>query len=64
MCQKHGKKNCGQSQNMQLMTPGKKRWTPNPKMIVFFTKYIIQKHKTKKIAKTCACATKNIFGFG
>ena len=61
MCQKHGK-NCGQSQGMQLMTPGKKRWTPNPGMKNFPTKYLIQKHKTKKNAEICACATKNIFG--
>ena len=48
---------------MQLMTlGGKKRWTLNPGMNFFFTKHLIQKHKTKTIAKTCACATKNIFG--
>ena len=39
----------------------KKNWTPNPKMIFFFTKHLIKEHKTKTIAKTCACATKNVF---
>ena len=39
---------------------GKKRWTPN-RGIKKFTKHIMQKHKTKKIAKTCVCAAKNIF---
>ena len=41
---------------------GKKRWTPNPKMRIFFTRHLIQKHKTKTIAKTCVYAAKNIFG--
>ena len=40
----------------------KKRWTFNLKYKNLFTKHLIQKHKTKMIAKTCACATKNIFG--
>ena len=31
-CVKNMVKDCGQSQGMQLMTPGKKRWTPNPGM--------------------------------
>ena len=39
-----------------------KRWTFNPETKNFPTKHIIQKHKTKKIAKACICATKNIFG--
>ena len=39
----------------------KKRWTFNLKYKNFPTRYLIQKHETKTIAKTCACATKNIF---
>ena len=40
----------------------KKRCTFNPKYKNFPMKHLIQKHKTKIIAKKCACATKNIFG--
>ena len=47
---------------MQLMTLGKKTLDAQPKNEKFPHETLIQKHKIKKIAKTCACATKNIFG--
>ena len=33
-----------------------------PDIQIFFTRHLIQKRKTKKNAKTCACAAKNLFG--
>ena len=40
---------------------GDKTLDAQPKNEKLPTKHLIQKHKIKIIAKTCACATKNIF---